>query len=326
MHHILYFIFVLNNGNKLILWDRKTKLDRLYGSGVTNKKQTLNIILNSRKIKNIQSQNQSQNKNDKNNPKHENEFKTNIHKLPKQIEHKDEMISKYFPRYPTTDDGFVESFDINETEKWLKYLNHYGLVVLKVLKPNIANKTINCMFDELYNRTLELKQQHNNTTHKTYKIDINNPFTWTKYNWPNGNSKFLTDRPAFCKQAFMNRCCQKMYFIFKTIYNDSKLNVTIDNWGISRGTKKLIFIDPETGKKMVNGNNHQQKKWRKNLSAHWDINPWSYIQWLSCGHYKYIYQGALALSEQRLQDGTHLTLPGCINFLSKWCELNKNEN
>eukprot|EP00483_Globobulimina_turgida_P002063 UN02065 len=117
-----------------------------------------------------------------------------------------------------------------------------------------------------------------------------------------------------------------MYFIFKTIYNESKLNVTIDNWGISRGTKDLKFIHPESGKQVMNGYDNEQKRWRKNLAAHWDINPWTYMHWLSCGHYKYIFQGALALSQQRLQDGTHLTLPGGMNFLSKWCELNKNEN
>ena len=87
-----------------------------------------------------------------------------------------------------------------------------------------------------------------------------------------------------------------------------------------------MFVDPQSGQKMVNGNNDEQPKWRKSLSPHWDINPWSYSHWLSCGHYKYIYQGALALSDQRLQDGTHLTLPGCVNFLSKWCQLNEKEN
>ena len=62
MHHILYFVFILNNQNRLILWDRKTKLDRLFGSGITKKHQTFHIIINSEKIKQIQ----SQNKNDQN--------------------------------------------------------------------------------------------------------------------------------------------------------------------------------------------------------------------------------------------------------------------
>ena len=43
MHHILYFTFILNNGNKLILWDRQTKLDRLYGSGITHKNKNLSF-------------------------------------------------------------------------------------------------------------------------------------------------------------------------------------------------------------------------------------------------------------------------------------------
>eukprot|EP01083_Nonionella_stella_P146370 460244_1 len=329
MHHILYFTFILNNGNKLILWDRKTKLDRLYGSGVTNPKQKLQIILNSTKIRNIQSQNQSQRSNNEQKQNDSNnKTQPSFTKIPKQIRNKND-ITKYFPRYPTTDDGFVESFAINDTQQWLKYLDHFGLVVLKVLKPNEANKTIHAMFDEVFHRTLELKQRNSeDSSHKTHKVDINNPFTWTKDNWPNPRSKFLTDRPALCEQAFVNRCCDKMYFIFTTIHKESKLNVTIDNWGISRGTKDLIYKDPKTGAKLMNNSiyKEEQKQWRKNLAPHWDINPWQYVHWLSCGHYKYIYQGALALSEQRMEDGTHLTLPGSANFLPKWCEQNRHEN
>ena len=77
---------------------------------------------------------------------------------------------------------------------------------------------------------------------------------------------------------------------------------------------------------MVNGSSHEQKKWRKSLAPHWDIKSSGYSHWLSSGHYTCIYQGVLALSDQRLKDGTHLTLPGCINFLSKWCQLNEKEN
>ena len=42
MHHILYFTFILNNGNKLILWDRKTKLDPLYRSGIIKSEENQN--------------------------------------------------------------------------------------------------------------------------------------------------------------------------------------------------------------------------------------------------------------------------------------------
>merc|ERR1712157_464522 len=105
--------------------------------------------------------------------------------------------------------GFVESFKINETDKWLHYLDFYGCVVLKVLNETEADKTVNAMIDELYARACELNENKNT---KVYKLDINNPFTWTQQNWPNPNSKFLTDRPAFSKQSFLNRCSDKMYF------------------------------------------------------------------------------------------------------------------
>ena len=80
-------------------------------------------------------------------------------RMSKEIFVDDEIINKFFPRYPTTDDGFVESFDINDSDKWMKYLNHYGLVVLKVLGSNEADQTVNSMFNQIYQQTLEIKQK-----------------------------------------------------------------------------------------------------------------------------------------------------------------------
>ena len=333
MHHILYFILILDNKNKIILWDRKSKLDRLYGSGMTNDQQRFNLVINSTKIRNNQ-KSQKKNKkkkkkilshdelkqNDDNNNE-EMKMVSNINKMPKQLLQKDEMVKKYFPRYPTTDDGFVESFDINDTQNWLKYLNYYGLVVIKVLNEKESNKTINSMFNELYHRTLHLKKQNNDNTHKTYKVDKNNPWTWTKYNWPSPYGKFLTDRPAFSKQAFKNRCSQKMHFIWSKIFETKELNVTIENWGIQRGTVNLKFIDPKTNK--ITTTIKDESKWRRNLRPHWDVNPWTYSENTQSKYWINLYQGALALSEQRLIDGTHLTLPGCARFLKKWCQENK---
>mmetsp|Transcript_13095 Transcript_13095/g.11678 ORF Transcript_13095/g.11678 Transcript_13095/m.11678 type:complete len:446 (-) Transcript_13095:25-1362(-) len=325
MHHILYFIFILNNGNKLILWDRKTKLDRLFGSGITNQKQKFNVIMNSTKIKNIQSQNKQnkkkktkQNKNENNND----EMKiANISKMTKEIFVDDEIINKFFPRYPITDDGFVQSFDINHSDKWIKYLNHYGFVVIKVFNEKQINKTVNSMFDEIYDRTIEL-QEYNDR--KIYKVDIDNPFTWNSFNFPKPFGKFLTDRPAFSKQAFKNRTSKKMHFIWSTIFGTKKLNCTIENWGIQRGTTNLNFVDPEKNKLIKKVK--EEVKWRRNLRAHWDINPWTYSQNLESKEWCCLYQGALALSDQRMIDGTHLNLPGCTRFLKQWCDNNKGEN
>mmetsp|Transcript_8689 Transcript_8689/g.13408 ORF Transcript_8689/g.13408 Transcript_8689/m.13408 type:complete len:529 (+) Transcript_8689:66-1652(+) len=330
MHHIEYFAFILNNGNKLILWDRRTKLDRLYGSGVTRPEQRLDDILRSAAIQRIQSGSTptlgpivNKTAADDDEKKQDNDINTQTavydHSLTLTTTlHKNDMITKFFPRYPTTDDGFVQSFNINDTQQWLKCLNHYGLVVLKVLSDAEVDKTVQSMFDELYCRASELhaSQAHTGSPQQNIqRVEVDNPVTWLNHNWPNPKKRFLTKRPAFSKQAFVNRCSTKMYFIFKTIYNHAKLNVSIDNYGISRGTKNLKNVDPKMA-----------EKWRHCLEPHWDINPWKYIHWLKCGHYSYIYQGALALSEQRIVDGTHLTLPGCMNFLPKWCELNEKEN
>eukprot|EP01083_Nonionella_stella_P042674 115200_1 len=44
---ITYFVLVLNNKNRLILWDKRTQLDRLFASGITKPHQTLQAMLQS---------------------------------------------------------------------------------------------------------------------------------------------------------------------------------------------------------------------------------------------------------------------------------------
>eukprot|EP01084_Bolivina_argentea_P211175 359265_1 len=45
MHHITYFALYINDKHKFILWDKRTRLDRLFGSGNTCKKDTFRHVL-----------------------------------------------------------------------------------------------------------------------------------------------------------------------------------------------------------------------------------------------------------------------------------------
>ena len=47
LHCIMYFVLTLSNGQTLKIWDRETRLDRLYCSGNTVKEQSLRCILKS---------------------------------------------------------------------------------------------------------------------------------------------------------------------------------------------------------------------------------------------------------------------------------------
>ncbi|ETO32717.1 hypothetical protein RFI_04399, partial [Reticulomyxa filosa] len=259
--------------------------------------------------------------------------------------------TKQFPRYPEDtekNDGFMQSFEVEDTKTWLPILKKYGLVVLRVLSPQECQQSINALLDEAYTRKVEiLKQQCAkdpsivNQLKEVRRVDLENPATWKKENFPNPNWVFLFDRPAFHPIAFRNRFHVKVYAVFKTLYGgDANLNVSIDNWGIYRGTKDLTFKE-SLSKSNANTNANtnisgekdrilqsgvQRPDWRKSLNPHWDINPWTYSEMLECGHYVPIYQGAIALSCHRLQDGVHLTLPGCTPFLKRWCEMHPCPN
>merc|ERR1712110_398606 len=56
MHCVVYFVLTMGNGKTLKIWDRETRLDRLYCSGNTDKTQSIRCILDSQQIEQIQTQ------------------------------------------------------------------------------------------------------------------------------------------------------------------------------------------------------------------------------------------------------------------------------
>lgn len=104
---------------------------------------------------------------------------------------------------------------------------------------------------------------------------------------------------ALHRQAFANRCSRKIYDAFAAIFGEGRLHVSVDNWGLTRGAK-------------------DNPKWEAGLKPHWDLNPWQFLRDVNnAGDPGY--QGLIALSDQNLETGCHLTLPGCTHFLPQWC-------
>ncbi|CAE7715279.1 unnamed protein product [Symbiodinium pilosum] len=196
-----------------------------------------------------------------------------------------------FPRYPTLDDGYLKSFEACDSQGIRQALDKYGFCVVKVLSRQECEASIVAMFEEI--NLLRAQKGIEGPA-----VDVDDPSTWFDKNWPS-SCKFLVDDVALHKQAFANRRSQRIYQAFCGIWREEQLHVSVDKWGVSRGA-----ID--------------RPRWRVGLKPHWDVNPWQCVRDWDAG-IDPGYQGVVALRDQDLETGCHLTLPGCTNFLRQWC-------
>lgn len=92
---------------------------------------------------------------------------------------------------------------------------------------------------------------------------------------------------------------ENIHEVFTGIFDEQRLHVSIHNWGVQRGAK-------------------HNPKWAVCLKPHWDLNPWRYVEDIKEG-FDPGYQGLVALTDQNLETGCHMTLPGFIRFAPQWC-------
>lgn len=134
-----------------------------------------------------------------------------------------------------------------------------------------------------------------------------------KENWPSKSSYFLTAKPAFTQLAFENRTNENLYYIFSKTFNETKLWSSIDNWGIFRGTKDLVF-KTDDGTEVIK----DRIDWRFFLKPHWDINPWVYLNSIHKLEEHRQYQALVALVDCPEEVGCLCTVPGSTVFLQTW--------
>ena len=208
---------------------------------------------------------------------------------PRKLRSEEEWQS-LFPRYPSLENGFLQSFEATDDHGIRQFLEKYGFCVVKVLTRDECEKSILAMFEEI--NQLRIKKGLDGP-----QIDAEDPSTWSDRNWPS-SCKFLVDSVALHPQAFANRCSPKIYEVFSSIFQESRLHVSVDKWGVARGAK-------------------DKPRWRIGLKPHWDVNPWQCVRDFESGNNPG-YQGMVALRDQDLETGCHLTLPGCTHFLKQW--------
>lgn len=212
-----------------------------------------------------------------------------------------EEWQQIFPRYPTTPDGFVRSFALEEAAQYTAALEEYGVVVVRVLDEDTCQKTVAAMFEEL------------NSMVKKVTLRPDDPSTWQDAYWP-ARSKFLVSRPALHPQAFLNRSDARIYEVFTTLWKETRLRVTIDNWGLVRGTKDIPIRQKDGST-----TREEKPKWGQPIQPHMDYNPWLFVKERAQG-FQPGYQGLVALNEQPEEVGCHLTLPGGTKFLQRFCQ------
>eukprot|EP01084_Bolivina_argentea_P189164 325393_1 len=214
------------------------------------------------------------------------------------IERTKKEWNKIFEKYPIDKDNYGVAFEYNDEKTWLPLLRKYGFVVIgNILSAEECDKTVDGMFEDF-----------NKRNKKDLRIDLNDYKTWDNKYWPAPNRKFLSDCPAFHKQAFKNRFNKKIEYVFGKIFNTYKLNVTIDNWGLQRPLKTYN----ENNECIVN------KKWQYSLKPHWDYSPWLFVQEMNKLKFDAGYQGIIALNDHNIETGCHRNLPGCVNFIAQW--------
>mmetsp|Transcript_55454 Transcript_55454/g.104155 ORF Transcript_55454/g.104155 Transcript_55454/m.104155 type:complete len:445 (-) Transcript_55454:92-1426(-) len=203
-----------------------------------------------------------------------------------------------FPRYPSVEEGYLMSFEPSESSSIRSALDTYGFCVVKVLSAAECEASVIAMFEEI--NLLRLRKGIDGPP-----VDVEKSDTWFDKNWP-ASCKFLVDDVALHKQAFANRCSKRVYQAFSGIWGEHRLHVSVDKWGLARGAK-------------------DKPRWRVGLKPHWDVNPWQCVRDLDSGMDPG-YQGVIALRDQDLETGCHLTLPGCARFIRQWCKERKLES
>ena len=138
------------------------------------------------------------------------------------------------------------------------------------------------------------------------KIDLEDPTTFATDNWPN-RGKFLTDALALTYESMVNRTHPNLVITFSKIFGleEKDLIVNVDAWGVMR---------PSIG----------HPEYRYNLSPHFDINPWNYLEDLEKSESNntgyHMYQGVLHLNGD-IGAGGFCVVPKCCgkNF-KQWIE------
>ncbi|KAL6078392.1 Sodium channel protein type 8 subunit alpha [Balamuthia mandrillaris] len=230
----------------------------------------------------------------------------------------EEQWKQLFEPYPSSPDGYLRSFEPEESQEYLAMLRKYGFCIVRVLSAEECRETVDALFldvNHLY-RTKRLQPQkpkgeQQKEEEEEEKVEKDDPTTWQTKRWPSGR-KFLFDAPTFAAKAFENRTSENVYKTFCSIYEGrEQLWCSIDKWGVARGTTALPWRHEDGTSTLVD-----KPEWGWDLKLHWDLNPWVYVDSLDQSPpLPPMYQGLIALEDGPTEVGCTMVVPGSAAFL-----------
>ncbi|PRP81536.1 hypothetical protein PROFUN_10898 [Planoprotostelium fungivorum] len=217
---------------------------------------------------------------------------------------------------PKDEEGFVQSFNIDQEAEYMAFFDKYGFVVVNGI---LNQEDIAASVEEVWN---QIESQTWGFENK--KVDRNDPNTWGDDLWPSAVRKLgiLGDSEAIGPMAWKNRQNPRLYQVYKTLMQTERLWVSVDRWGVMRPTVNVPT--QKDGETIL----EDKPSWKSAaVWLHWDLNPWN---WLLTGRGKeYTFEGFITENNGSKNEGA-LKLQGLVCLTEsteddgEWVELTKD--
>lgn len=247
---------------------------------------------------------------------------------------------------PLDDEGYVQSFKLDQVEEYIEFFKKYGFVVVdNVVSSEDADATVSDVWDQLEKESKGAVKRDDTTT------------------WYDIMGRQLVSRTGLVGNhvtssaiAWKNRENPNLYEVFSNCIGEKELHVSVDRTGLMLPTKNVSFTvtDEDTGEKTTTVVDMDQ--WRTQSKwIHWDLNPWYFAGLIDDvkastdeekrEHWTHPYmvegalicehndspplegvekvQGLVAMCDSREEDGGFLTIPGFANYMEHWARQNE---
>lgn len=227
------------------------------------------------------------------------------------------------PSLPLDHEGFVRSFSVQEEASIRAFFDEFGLVVVRdAIGSNECERSVTEMWDLL--------------ERQCPGIDRNDPRTWEAWTSLSklgfvGNTFVLS--PQWCA----NRQAEAVHRAHAILFGTDRLRVNIGRASAMRPTRRVVLpqkpgVDGEEGLAEEVVDKPEWKTLAGGRWLHWDMNVFtggrSAFSWrlhdplANRGYDRLHTQGALALSDCRVQDGGFFCVPGTHRIVRGWANAN----
>merc|ERR1712137_1239024 len=155
---------------------------------------------------------------------------------------------------------YAPSFSIDDEEAYTAFLDKWGFVVIdNVLPPDQCEASVDAIWKLM-------------DSSRSGDIKRDDPSTWDDM-WPVSKLGIFPSGIAQDRQSWLNRRNENIYRVYKHLYQDEDLLVSIDRYNIMRPTRDIEF---PSGRE-------DRPEWRGRGSwFHWDLNPWHWFDLEPC--------------------------------------------